>query len=107
MTNKTVEKNLKEMNEKITLQGFIIVETNYRIYAYTSSTLQISILSLFINMQTRFANMVVGILNRDSVREALARGITADQVWEILNLDYIIPHWPCTFRNAKNCKLLV
>ena len=68
------------MNEKNTQEGFIIVETNYRIYAYTDSTLQISILSLFINMQTRFANMVVGLLTRDSVREALGRGITADQV---------------------------
>lgn len=80
MSNRTVEKNVKEMNEKNTQEGFIIVETNYRIYAYTDSTLQISILSLFINMQTRFANMVVGLLTRDSVREALGRGITADQV---------------------------
>lgn len=60
--------------------GFIMIETNYRIYAYTCSPLQISILNLFVSLQTRFANMVTGLITRDSVREALVRGITADQV---------------------------
>ncbi len=31
----------------------IIVETNYRVYGYTSSTLKIAILGLFVNMQYR------------------------------------------------------
>jgi transcription initiation factor TFIIH subunit 4 len=31
--------------------GFIVVETNYRLYAYTTSALQISLLGLFVNMQ--------------------------------------------------------
>ena len=60
--------------------GFVILETNYRIYAYTSSTLQIATLALFATLQTRFANMVVGSISRDSIREALSRGITADQI---------------------------
>ncbi|KAJ3317025.1 RNA polymerase II transcription factor B 52 kDa subunit [Boothiomyces sp. JEL0866] len=64
---------------------FIMIETNYRVYAYTNSPLQIAILSIFISMQTRFANMVVGILSRDSVREALNRGITADQIISYLS----------------------
>lgn len=60
--------------------GFILVETNYRIYAYTNSSLQIAILSLFLSLQTRFVNMVAGIVTRDSIRDALSRGISADQV---------------------------
>ncbi|KAK5672436.1 RNA polymerase II transcription factor B 52 kDa subunit [Batrachochytrium dendrobatidis] len=60
--------------------GFIIIETNYRVYAYTDSPLQIAVLSLFIEMRVRFANMVIGIITRDSVREALAKGISAEQI---------------------------
>lgn len=60
--------------------GYILLETNFRVYAYTNSPLQIAILSLFVDMQSRFANMVVGVITRDSVREALTRGISADQV---------------------------
>jgi transcription initiation factor TFIIH subunit 4 len=52
-------------------QGFIIVETNYRVYAYTDSTLQLAILSTFCEMLYRFADMSVGVLTRESVRRAL------------------------------------
>lgn len=71
-------------------EGFILIETNYRIYAYTQSPLQIAILSLFISMQTRFPNMVVGTITRDSVREALVRGITAEQA--LIVIDYRLYH---------------
>ncbi|KAK7690951.1 hypothetical protein QCA50_006054 [Cerrena zonata] len=60
-------------------QGFIVLETNYRIYAYTDNPLQIAILNLFITLKSRFPNLVVGILTRESVKKALTNGITADQ----------------------------
>ncbi|KAJ1978885.1 RNA polymerase II transcription factor B 52 kDa subunit [Dimargaris xerosporica] len=61
-------------------QGFIVLETNYRLYAYTDSPLQIAILNLFVTLKSRFPNMVMGAISRDSVRAALAHGITADQI---------------------------
>ncbi|ORX56886.1 transcription factor TFIIH complex subunit Tfb2 [Hesseltinella vesiculosa] len=61
-------------------QGFIILETNYRLYAYTDSPLQIAVLNLFVQLQSRFPNMVTGLVTRDSVRNALIKGITADQM---------------------------
>jgi transcription initiation factor TFIIH subunit 4 len=66
--------------------GFIVVETNYRLYAYTSSALQISLLGLFVNMQIRLANMAVGVISRESVRQALQNGITAAQILHYLEL---------------------
>jgi len=60
--------------------GFIILETNSRLYAYTDSPLQISVLNLFVVLKARFANMVVGMITRDSIRGALNHGITADQM---------------------------
>ncbi|KAK4199309.1 putative RNA polymerase II transcription factor B subunit 2 [Triangularia verruculosa] len=64
--------------------GGIVVETNYRIYAYTSSPLQIAILKLFCRLHMRFPNMVTARLTRESVREAIKDGITANQIIEYL-----------------------
>ena len=86
-------------------KGFIIVETNYRIYAYTGietsisyhlkyrikknfasintfqdSQLQISLLALFSDLLYKFPNMVVGSLTRESLRQAYKVGITSQQV---------------------------
>ncbi|RUS19904.1 transcription factor Tfb2-domain-containing protein [Endogone sp. FLAS-F59071] len=60
--------------------GFVILETNYRLYAYTDSPLQIAVLNLFVHLKARFVNMVSGVITRDSVRKALTNGITADQI---------------------------
>ncbi|KAI8811666.1 transcription factor Tfb2-domain-containing protein [Cladochytrium replicatum] len=67
-------------------KGFLIVETNYRIYAYTDSPLEIAVLSLFVKMKGRFANMVIGLITRDSIRDALLRGIGADQIIQYLEV---------------------
>lgn len=68
-------------------KGFIILETNYRVYAYTSSPLQISVLSLFCDLKHRFAGMVTGRLTRNSIRAAIEYGITADQI-----ISYLATH---------------
>ncbi|KAK4186364.1 putative RNA polymerase II transcription factor B subunit 2 [Podospora australis] len=67
--------------------GGIIIETNYRIYAYTSSPLQIAILHLFARLIMRWPNMVSGRLTRESVREAIKDGITANQI-----ISYLAAH---------------
>ena len=61
-------------------QGFIVLETNYRLYAYTSSPLQIAILQLFARLSTRYPNMVAGKITRESTARAVRMGITADQI---------------------------
>ncbi|KAI8901971.1 transcription factor Tfb2-domain-containing protein [Globomyces pollinis-pini] len=84
-TTETLKGLIPSLSQTNLSSGFIMVETNYRVYAYTTSPLQIAILSLFIQMQTRFANMVVGMLTRESIRDALSRGITAEQIIAYLN----------------------
>jgi transcription initiation factor TFIIH subunit 4 len=66
-------------------KGFIIIETNYRLYAYTSSPLQIAVLALFTKLSTRYPNMVSGRINRQSISEAIAHGITSDQIISYLS----------------------
>ncbi|CAE6406517.1 unnamed protein product [Rhizoctonia solani] len=61
-------------------RGFIILETNYRLYAYTDNPLQTSVLNLFVALRSRFPNLVVGHITRESVKRALAKGISAEQI---------------------------
>ncbi|KAI9051219.1 hypothetical protein LZ554_005321 [Drepanopeziza brunnea f. sp. 'monogermtubi'] len=61
-------------------KGFIIIETNYRLYAYTNSPLQIAVLALFTKMGVRYPNMVTGRVTRKSVANAISHGITSDQI---------------------------
>ncbi|KAK4547552.1 hypothetical protein LTR36_000509 [Oleoguttula mirabilis] len=63
-------------NEK----GYIIVETNYRLYAYTSSPLPISILSLFATLHTRYPNLITAKITKSSIHAAITAGITSDQI---------------------------
>ncbi|XP_065331992.1 general transcription factor IIH subunit 4 [Cloeon dipterum] len=64
--------------------GFIIVETNYRVYAYTENNLQVALLGIFTELLLRLPNLAVGVLTRDSVRQALRSGITAKQIIDFL-----------------------
>ncbi|KFA68603.1 hypothetical protein S40285_07226 [Stachybotrys chlorohalonatus IBT 40285] len=68
-------------------KGSVIIETNYRIYAYTHSTLQIAVLALFTKLNMRFPDMVAGRLSRQSIRQAIGFGITADQI-----ISYLAAH---------------
>lgn len=60
--------------------GTIIIETNFKLYAYTNSPLQIAVLNLFVHLKQRFSNLVTGQITRESIRKALQNGITADQI---------------------------
>jgi transcription initiation factor TFIIH subunit 4 len=61
-------------------EGYIVVETNLRVYAYTSSVLRIELLSLIVQMLYRLPDLVVGVLTRESVQRALSCGIATQQI---------------------------
>jgi transcription initiation factor TFIIH subunit 4 len=58
-------------------KGFIIVESNFKVYAYTNSELHQAILRLFMREDFKYPNLVVGRLTRDSLKEAFNKKITA------------------------------
>lgn len=68
----------------------VVCLTKLRIIFFIESKLQISVLRLFCELQTRFANMVYALITRDSVRKALKHGITANQVLKNLFLTFIL-----------------
>ncbi|QIW95023.1 hypothetical protein AMS68_000541 [Peltaster fructicola] len=76
LTSTTVGQTSTAVEEK----GYIIVETNYRLYAYTNSPLLISIISLFCQLYTRYPNLITAKITKSSIQNAITRGITADQI---------------------------
>ncbi|KAG5176605.1 transcription factor Tfb2-domain-containing protein [Tribonema minus] len=62
----------------------IIVETNFQVVAYTTSDLHVAMLTLFLELRARLPNMVIGVITRESVRQALVTGIKASQILNFL-----------------------
>lgn len=61
-------------------QGFVVVETNFRMYAYSSSKLHCEILRLFSRIEYQLPNLIVGAITKESLYNAFKNGITADQI---------------------------
>ena len=63
-------------------QVFPICVMSSKIFSYPrlDNPLQIAVLGLFVSLKYRFPNLVVGSITRESVKEALSSGISADQV---------------------------
>ncbi|KAK5132204.1 hypothetical protein LTR08_009328 [Meristemomyces frigidus] len=76
----TTMTNSNDLSQTSNEKGYIILETNYRLYAYTSSPLAISILSLFSRLHTRYPNLITAKITKSSVLTAIAAGITSDQI---------------------------
>jgi transcription initiation factor TFIIH subunit 4 len=62
----------------------LVVEKNFKVYAYTSTDLHLALLALFCRVELRLPNFVVATLTRKSVLTALERGITARQIAHFL-----------------------
>jgi transcription initiation factor TFIIH subunit 4 len=62
----------------------LIVEKNFRVYAYTDVDLHVALLALFCRVETRLPNLVVATLTRRSALTAFANGISAQQVAHFL-----------------------
>ncbi|KAG0597222.1 hypothetical protein M758_UG322000 [Ceratodon purpureus] len=72
--------SLSESSDWQSSEGFVVVETNFKVYAYTSSKLQTEILRCFARLEYQMPNLVVGALTKESVNTALASGISAEHV---------------------------
>jgi len=72
LTNFLYEKSHK-FNTESNLN--LIVETNFRIFAYTQSSLHESLLRLFAKVEYKLPNMIVGTLTEDSIKVAINAGI--------------------------------
>lgn len=65
-------------------EKFIIVETNFRVFAYTQNKLYKKILEMFLKPEKEFPDMFYGKLTKDRVEGAFKQKITADQIVNFL-----------------------
>ncbi|CAH9082361.1 unnamed protein product [Cuscuta epithymum] len=65
-------------------QGFVVVETNFRLYAYSSSKLHCEILRLFARVEYQLPNLIVGAITKESLYKAFQNGISSDQIISFL-----------------------
>ena len=75
-----------DMDAEVQQGRCLMIETNYRIYAYTTSVLQEKILELFSEICYKLPHMLIGVITRVSVRKALVHGISARQIIEYLHM---------------------
>jgi len=59
---------------------FLVVETSFRVYAYTHSDVHVTLLSQFLDLETRLPDLVISLLTRDSMQRAFDKGIGASEV---------------------------
>eukprot|EP00911_Craspedida_sp_UC1_P002281 UC1_evm2s1729 len=67
-------------------EAFLLVETNFRVFAYTDRPLQVELLRTFVQVTHRLAGCVVGRITRASVRRALMAGISAAQLLHFMQV---------------------
>ncbi|KAJ4976504.1 hypothetical protein NE237_001610 [Protea cynaroides] len=65
-------------------QGFVVVETNFRTYAYSSSKLHCEILRLFSRVEYQLPNLIVGAITKESLYSAFQNGISSEQIISFL-----------------------
>ncbi|KAL5708948.1 RNA polymerase II transcription factor B 52 kDa subunit [Ranunculus cassubicifolius] len=65
-------------------EGFVVVETNFRTYAYSTSKLHCEILRLFSRVEYQLPNLIVGAITKESLYRAFENGITGDQIISFL-----------------------
>ncbi|GKV45828.1 hypothetical protein SLEP1_g52870 [Rubroshorea leprosula] len=61
-------------------EGFVVVETNFRMYAYSTSKLHCEILQLFSRIEYQLPNLIVTAMTKESLYAAFENGITAEQI---------------------------
>lgn len=93
---KAIDESLIETTKQSSTEKFLIVETNFKVYAYTSSRLHQAILRLFLRVEYAFPNFIVATLVRSNLQAAIQRGISSKQIIEFLE-----SHAHVTARQSK------
>lgn len=70
----------------------IIVESNFYLYLYTTSSIMIALLELFAHVSVRLPNMCVARLTRQSVRAAFKKGIHSSHIISYLRANKHTAH---------------
>ncbi|KAF9764623.1 General transcription factor IIH subunit 4 [Nosema granulosis] len=79
--------------------SFINIETNFKMYAYTKSEYEISIIKLFSEIQLELPNLIKAMITEESVNRAFEKGVTSSQIIHFLNASLYFGDLPITISN--------
>ncbi len=65
---------------------FLIVETNFKVYAYTNSPLERAILEFLFEIEYIFPGLIIAHITRKSLRNVFRRGVCATKVLNYLSM---------------------
>jgi transcription initiation factor TFIIH subunit 4 len=72
--------------EKLENVKYLIIESNFKIFAYTENNFEKSILEFLCDIEYFFPSFIVGNITRNSIRRALKKGATAQSILRFLSL---------------------
>ncbi|EOB12466.1 General transcription factor IIH subunit 4 [Nosema bombycis CQ1] len=84
---------------KTNTSSFIMIETNFKLYAYTNSDYEISIIKLFSEIQLELPNLVKAMITEESVNNAFEKGVTSSQIIHFLTSSFYKGELPVTISN--------
>ncbi|EOB14385.1 General transcription factor IIH subunit 4 [Nosema bombycis CQ1] len=84
---------------KTNSSSFIMIETNFKLYAYTNSDYEISIIKLFSEIQLELPNLVKAMITEESVNNAFEKGVTSSQIIHFLTSSFYKGELPVTISN--------
>ena len=89
------EKNVSKSSDY-----FLIVETNFKLYSYTSNPLFKKVLLYFSRIEYEFPNMIVTTMTQLTVKKAFSRGISAEDI-----IQFLLNHAHGVARNPDTNKM--
>lgn len=78
---------------------YIILETNFKLYAYTTSEYEILTLTLFTEILLTLPNLIKATITEESLTKAFSKGITASQIITYLTNYSMFDNIPTTISN--------
>jgi transcription initiation factor TFIIH subunit 4 len=65
-------------------EGYLILETTFRLYAFTTSPFNTALLGLFCRLDIALPNLLIGTITKESVRHALKHNISSGEIIKYL-----------------------
>lgn len=65
---------------------FLIVETNFKIYAYTKNEFEINVLEFLFEIEYSFPEFIVGYITRSSIRQVLKKGVSSHVILQYISM---------------------
>jgi transcription initiation factor TFIIH subunit 4 len=83
---------------------FLIIETNFKVYAYTSSIFDRKIVEFLFEVEYIFPGFIVAHITRNSIRKVIKRGVSFQNILHYMSMH---AHPQCDYKTNINVFVLL